>query len=525
MSPGGLANVFTSAVTGNLAQSSTGIYRLDLDFAPNTADRIDATGTASMAGKVAITIHNRSQVLPGSHQLTIVSAAGGATDAGLTLDVKSSAVVTYSLQYPNPNDVVLSYDISFKPTALPPQFASIGNAINAIQAARSSPRFEPIATALFDLPDAKALIPFYTAVGGGGTATSQVAAFGAGSAFTSLMSDQMSSWIAGNASSDNVVFDDAAAQAYAAMSPLDIAAKSAFGTIRGASAASFSDRWRSWGAPFGSRQSVDTSTALGTPGSVVASAGGGLGVERQFGNDAVFGFSAGGSNSTYVVADRSTVGRLEGGHLGFYGALRNGALYLSGSAGYGRFDNTMTRQIGAVGLTNELASGRFASDQFTGRLELGWRQAFERLAVTPFAAIQVARTWQRGYTETTLGAGAPGILGLSYQAQQTDSLPASLGIHFDSKVMLANGQLWSPYLRAAWVHEFRPDRTVTAAFNVAPGFLFSTVGTSAVADSAQIVLGGDLAVTKQVSVFSTLATQVGARSLTYAGSGGIRFAW
>jgi outer membrane autotransporter protein len=525
MSPGGIANVFTSGVTGNLAQSSTGVYALDLDFAANTADRINVSGTGSMAGKVAINILNRSQVLPGSHQLTIVSTGGGATDAGLTLDVRSSAIVTYALQYPNPDDVVLAYDISFKPTALPPQFASIGNAINAIQTARNSPGFAPIASALFDLPDVKALSTFYTAVGGGGTATTQQAAFGAGTAFTSLMFDQMTSWIAGNASTDGVVFDDNTAQAYAAMSPADVTAKSAFGQIRGAGVAGFSDRWRAWAAPFGSRQSIDSNTSLGTPGSVVATAGGGLGVERQLGNDAVFGFSAGGSGSSYVVADRSTSGRLEGGHAGFYGAVRHGALYVSGSAGYGRFDNQMTRQISAAGLPGELASGRFASDQFAGRLELGWRQAFDRIAVTPFAAIQVASIWQRGYTESTLAGGTPGILGLSYQPQQTTSLPSSLGVQLDSKLSLLNGQVWSPYLRAAWVHEFRPDRNITAAFNVAPGFLFSTVGTSAVADSAHIVIGSDLALSNKVSVFSTFATQVGAQSLTYAGSGGVRFAW
>ena len=485
MSPGALANVFTSGVTGNLAQSATGVYNLDLDFAPNTADRINISGTGLLAGKVALNVLNKSLILPGSHQMTIVSAGGGVTNAGLTLDVKSSAIVSYALQYPNPGDVVLAYDISFKPTALPPQFASIGNAVNAIQAARNSPGFVPIASALFDLPDVKDLSAFYTAVGGGGTAATQQAAFGAGAGFTSMMFDQMTSWVTGNASTDGVVFDDNTARAYAAMSPADLTAKSAFGQLRGAGVPAFSDRWRTWAAPFAARQSVGSNTSFGTPGSVVATAGGGMGVERLLGNDVVLGFSAGGSSSSYAVADRSTSGRLVGGHVGIYGAVRHGALYLSGSAGYGRFDNHMTRQINAAGLPSELASGQFASDQFAGRLELGWRQAFDRIAVTPFAAIQVASTWQRGYTESTVAGGAAGILGLSYQAQQTTSLPASLGVQFDSKVTLMNGQVWSPYLRAAWVHEFRPDRNITAAFNVAPGFLFSTVGTSAVADSAQ----------------------------------------
>ncbi|MFX8899398.1 autotransporter domain-containing protein, partial [Acinetobacter baumannii] len=77
---------------------------------------------------------------------------------------------------------------------------------------------------------------------------------------------------------------------------------------------------------------------------------GGFGVERQLGDNAVFGFSVGGSGSTYSVPDRSTTGRIEGGHLGVYGAYRDGPLYFSGSLGYGRFDNRATRSISAAGL-------------------------------------------------------------------------------------------------------------------------------------------------------------------------------
>ncbi|MEP6841767.1 MAG: hypothetical protein ABJA75_27240, partial [Bradyrhizobium sp.] len=136
MSPGGINNVFTSAVTGNLLQSAGGTYLLDLDFGPSTADRINATGTGSLAGKVTVNLLNKAQVLPGDHQMTIVSAAGGLTNPGLTLDVASSAILTYKLLNPNSNDLVLDYNVSFNPVGLPPQFASIGNAINAIQSAR-----------------------------------------------------------------------------------------------------------------------------------------------------------------------------------------------------------------------------------------------------------------------------------------------------------------------------------------------------------------------------------------------------
>jgi uncharacterized protein with beta-barrel porin domain len=133
-----------------------------------------------------------------------------------------------------------------------------------------------------------------------------------------------------------------------------------------------------------------------------------------------------------------------------YGAVREGALYLSGSLGYGRSDNRMTRGISAAGLPIEYVSGRFASDQLNGRIELGWRRAFVDVVLTPFGAIQFARTWQRGYTEGPAYGGPVGILGLSYQSQSITSLPSSLGLQLDSKLALTNGVTWAPYVRAAW---------------------------------------------------------------------------
>ncbi|MFX8668592.1 autotransporter domain-containing protein, partial [Acinetobacter baumannii] len=84
--------------------------------------------------------------------------------------------------------------------------------------------------------------------------------------------------------------------------------------------------------------------------------------------------------------------------------------------------------ISAAGLPSEFVSGRFASDQISGRFELGWRQTVGRVAVTPFGAIQFANIWQRGYTETPTYGGPAGLLGLTYQPQSTTSLPSSLGV-------------------------------------------------------------------------------------------------
>jgi hypothetical protein len=114
------------------------------------------------------------------------------------------------------------------------------------------------------------------------------------------------------------------------------------------------------------------------------------------------------------------------------------------------------------------------------------RYALQWLNVTPFAAVQSSTLWQRGSTETSTAAGLPGILGLTSQSQTTTSLPTFLGVQLDTRLALANGTVWSPFLRAAWVHEFSPDRSIANSFVSVPGTLFTVDGARAWSDALKL---------------------------------------
>jgi outer membrane autotransporter protein len=156
--------------------------------------------------------------------------------------------------------------------------------------------------------------------------------------------------------------------------------------------------------------------------------------------------------------DRATSGTLDGAHFGGYGVARAGPWYAAGTLAFSVFDNRTSRTIAGVGLT-EIANGSFRSDLLNGRFELGVKQAFDAIAVSPFAAVQFAELWQRGDSETSIAAtGAPGVLGLTYASRAVSSLPTFLGVQLDARLTLANGMTWTPYARASWVHEFEPTR-------------------------------------------------------------------
>ena len=85
--------------------------------------------------------------------------------------------------------------------------------------------------------------------------------------------------------------------------------------------------------------------------------------------------------------------------------------------------------------------------------------------------------------------GAPGVFALSYQAQGTTSLPTFLGAQLDGETMV-NARPLKGWFRAAWVHEFLPDRGVTAGFTVLPGSTFSVDGARAASNAALTIGAG-----------------------------------
>lgn len=113
LAPFGTGTIGTTAVTGNVVQTAGGTFAVDLDLGGATADRVDVTGTAALAGTVVVNVTSLSTL---AQQHTILSAAGGTTDNGLGL--LASPALNATLTYPNANDVVLGITLDFSPDGL-----------------------------------------------------------------------------------------------------------------------------------------------------------------------------------------------------------------------------------------------------------------------------------------------------------------------------------------------------------------------------------------------------------------------
>ena len=80
---GGVGTIGTGTITGNLTQSATGTFAVDVNLDTNKADKLTVSGTANLAGKVLPTITGS---VTGTEQFTVITAAGGAINSGLTVD-------------------------------------------------------------------------------------------------------------------------------------------------------------------------------------------------------------------------------------------------------------------------------------------------------------------------------------------------------------------------------------------------------------------------------------------------------
>jgi outer membrane autotransporter protein len=273
--------------------------------------------------------------------------------------------------------------------------------------------------------------------------------------------------------------------------------------------------WRMWTTGFGGTSSLDRDAA--SP-DLDARTGVGVGIDALIDRTLLVGVAGGYTHSSFSVDSLTTSGTIEGGHVGLYGVKRLGPFYLAALADYGHYSNDTDRFIDFV--VDDRATGSFSSDGLGGRIEAGWRQYYGLHQVTPFVALDVAHLWSDGFTEESNG-----LMGLTFRSGSVTSTTSSLGVQFDTRVILANGQILTPFTRVAWVHEFNPDRGVDLSLSLAPEALFSTDTPFAVGDLAKVVTGLKLYITANTGLFAYFDGEFSDRSQSYSGKGGIRILW
>lgn len=396
-------------VTGTYTQTG-GLLQFEL--APGSAGRIEVANTATLGGALGVAVAPGLYARSTSYTLLTAGAISGQFAQFLSSPPSAFLSLSGPVYNPTSIDVTVTRTPFGAVAGLNANQRAVGNALEGAYATTLTGAAATLYSNLLmtGTPDA------LSQLSGEGTSATQNASFASGAMFGELMRDQGAFWRGGESADGNgVTFH--APLAYAAEKRKPVPA--AFKALKAPPPAHQPRTWRLWTGGFGGVQSFSGDAIVGSADARTAAAGGAMGLDYQLDPTRLVGFAVGASDAHFSVSGRATSGNVVGGHLGAYGVATWGALYATGVLGYSRFDNNTTRTIAGVG-PSETASGSFASDLLGARLEIGRSHALPGFTLTPFAAVQTATLWQRGFTETTSGSGGPGILGLTLSAADDD---------------------------------------------------------------------------------------------------------
>jgi uncharacterized protein with beta-barrel porin domain len=486
LSPGGSGAVETTSLTGNMSQSGSGVFYVDLDLETEQTDLLTVSGTSNLNGLAEINLINKEFVKPRTHQTTIISSAGGATDSGLSLLTQPSAVIEYEILWPNATDVNLETTIDFSPSGkgLAKNHRAIGNAINRILTAGAPDSFIPFAVELLDLPDGDSLGRAYDQLSPESYDASTLATLDVTQQYTQTLVKRM----------------------HSVRTNLEET-----GTIPGAAQ---SEEYAAWVEGFG--RWADHDADWGYTGFNYSIAGVGAGLDWLFDDGFLGGASFGQSKTNIDLDENKGSGDIRSYFGSVYASWFSERQYVDAAFSYGceSFDNKRRVEVGEL---TEIAESDHNGDLYSAYVEAGRNYDVQDYILQPFAALQYTYLDEDGYGES----GAEGI-NLIVDDRHTSSLVSDLGLRFYLPFERTLDTC-IPEVTVAWRHDFDvDDRQIRAAFDSAPGVGFTTEGDELSQDGLVVGCGVTLLNKKGVSVNVRYNGEVRGDYESHQLSGGIR---
>ena len=421
LSPGGSGAIIAADLTGRVTQTSSGVFAVDLDLYAEQVDRLDVSGTSSMAGQSRIDILDPDPgwVVPGTWSATILSSAGGVTDSGLSLLTQPSAVVEYELLWPNATDVDLQTSIDFSPDrGLTRNQRAIGEAVNRIQSAGSSETFAPFAAELFWLPDVESL----------GAAYDQLSpeSYDAGTTTTIEVTQQYTQTLAKRMHSTRSYIDSTGSTPRADRTPQHAAWLDGFG------------QW------------ADQDANDGFTGYDYHVGGVAFGLDYLLSDGCLLGVSYGRSSTNIDLDGNNGSGNIVSDFVSLYGSCFDDRMYLDGAIGYGRqsYDNKRHLEVGEL---TQTARSDHDGDAYSAFAEAGYNCGSEKCILQPFGSLQYVYLDEDSFREH----GADGA-NLLVEGRQIDSLVSQLGARF-FRPFRSGSWDFIPGVSVAWRHDFDID--------------------------------------------------------------------
>jgi outer membrane autotransporter protein len=211
----------------------------------------------------------------------------------------------------------------------------------------------------------------------------------------------------------------------------------------------------------GSINSGDRDGRSGSAGFDFQTSGISAGADTRVNQAFAFGGGIGYGRDTTDVGHNDTRSHGESYTLAAYGSYHPGQyFFVDGLLGYQLLSFDSRRYVTANGA---MVQGDRDGKQWFASLSVGGDYQRDRLSVSPYARLDLARATLNGYTER-----GDAIHALRYEDQNVDTTTASLGVHMDYRHPVRFGTL-SPQLRLEYQHDFQDASPVTMGYADLPG--------------------------------------------------------
>ncbi|MBW7968290.1 autotransporter domain-containing protein [Bradyrhizobium sp. BR 10289] len=502
----------TSMTLASLAMQSGAAYLVFVD--PTTSTFATVTGNASLGGATV-----GAAFFPGSY----VTKRYTILNAGSITGSFDPTVLSFGL--PAGFHTSLSQDANHAYLDLALSFAPPSGSLNGNQ--------QNVGNAIINFFNTNGTIPI--AFGGlGPTGLAQLSGevgsapqqttFGAMTQFMGVMTDP---FVAGR---DDAAGSGGASSAYAEESMAYAASgkgstrreREAYAAMstKAPAAPAFGQRWSVWAAGFGGSQTTDGSPVTGSNNTTSSLYGTAVGADYRISRDTLVGFALAGGGTNFATANNLGGGRSDLFQAGVHVRHVVGPAYISGALAYGWQNVVTDRTVTVAGLDRLRAE--FNANAYSGRLEGGYRFVTQGIGLAPYAAAQFTTFDLPSYAEHAIVGSNQ--FALAYNGKSVTDTRSELGLRTDKSFAAPDGII-TLRGRAAWAHDFNPDRAVGATFQALPGASFVVNGAAMAADAALVTGAIERKWLSGWSAAGTFEGEFSNVTRSYAGKGVVRYAW
>lgn len=277
-------------------------------------------------------------------------------------------------------------------------------------------------------------------------------------------------------------------------------------------------RFSLWGATFGSTGRSDGDRIVGSANRNLSDGHAAVGADIRLGSNTVVGAAVAGGQSRASLSGGLGKAEADIFQAGIYGRTTLGSVNLAAALGYARLETDTTRAISALGLTGVTAS--YATQAWSGRIEASLPViAWSGITLSPLAAFQAVRASSPAAVERDVMGATAGMLTLAKRTDMTSR--SELGLRLDAS-LLAGVMPVTGFVRAAWAHYYHRDADLTASLNGLPGALFGVTGARPDRNAALLAAGADVKLSQSVSLGMRVDSELSANTRRLGGTAQLR---